>query len=108
MHLRLTITMLLAVYSLQAQRIIYGQPEMDYEKSASFDIIGKVGQRYLIHIAGTEGSEIAVYDDTMHKVSKRPPPFPDRFRPGKISWPIPTDSTWSANTRRTAMHTYAS
>lgn len=66
----LSITLFLMAFSSHAQRIVYAEPEVGYENIANYTIIGKVGNHYLIHIAGPDGSEIAAYDDSMHKVSR--------------------------------------
>jgi hypothetical protein len=92
--MRITLSIWIALMALngQAQRIVYAEPEVDYDGLATYNIIGKVGPHYLIHIKGMAGSEIAAYDDSMHKVSRDPltqlPPnrnkteflnYPDKF-----------------------------
>lgn len=70
MRTLLTILIVLLVHSGRAQRIVYAEPETGYENTAAYTIIGKIGTHYLIHISGPDGSEIAAYDDSMHKVAR--------------------------------------
>jgi hypothetical protein len=75
--MRTILTILTMVLSLsgRAQRILYGEPEFGYENTANYTIIGRVGGHYLIHISGTDGAEVAAYDDSMKKVSRDPLPW---------------------------------
>jgi len=55
---------------LPAQKISYSQPEKDDVRSSDFDIIGKIGGKYLVYKNTRNNYFVSVYDDDMKLIDK--------------------------------------
>lgn len=67
-------------FVVNAQEITYSLPDRDDVRSVNFDIIGKIGDRYLVFKQVRSTYNIAVYDDDMKLVDKPRMDFlPDRL-----------------------------
>ncbi|MFT4152827.1 hypothetical protein [Parafilimonas sp.] len=57
-------------FIVNAQKIVYSPPDRDDVRSVDFDIIGKIGDKYLVHKQVRSNSSISVYDDGMQLTDK--------------------------------------
>ena len=64
-----SITLLLFVSSLSAQRIVYSEPEEDDTRRLNFEVIGKVAGNFLIYKNLRNKNWIAVYDNDMKLIN---------------------------------------
>src|SRR5437762_14314877 len=55
---------------LPAQRIVYSQLDHDDQKSMSFDIIGKIDNRYLVYKSIRNQHNVTVFDSAMKITAK--------------------------------------
>jgi hypothetical protein len=56
--------------TVQAQRITYSEPDKDDARTLNFEVIGKVGGKYLVYKNFRDQHYITVYDDEMKVVEK--------------------------------------
>lgn len=59
-----------ALSSVKAQRIVYSQTDREDEKNLNFEIIGKVGERYLIYKNYRNDHSVSVFDNDMKLVER--------------------------------------
>ncbi|MBI1342371.1 MAG: hypothetical protein GC171_05470 [Terrimonas sp.] len=59
-----------SLFHLQAQKIIYSEPEKDDNRRVDFEIIGKIGGNFLVYKNIRNDNFICVYDNDMKLVEK--------------------------------------
>jgi len=64
----------------QAQRITYAEPEREDTRRTNFEIVGKLGQNYLVFKNNRSSNDICVYDNDMRLVKR----VNQEFMPEKI------------------------
>jgi len=55
---------------LQAQRIVYSEPDRDDSRRMDFEVIGKIGGNFLVYKSVRNDSYICVYDNDMKMIEK--------------------------------------
>src|SRR4029453_16853287 len=68
--LLVTICVMVIADILQAQRIVYSDPEKDDSRRMVFEIIGKIDGNFLIYKNLRSKNWITIYDNDMKEVSK--------------------------------------
>src|SRR5688500_7853355 len=73
MVLRSAVVLLLFILggiSLSAQRIVYSEPDKEDSRRMNFEVIGKMGNNFLIYKSTRGDSYISVYDNNMKLIEK--------------------------------------
>ena len=70
MNLRLLALLLILPFAIQAQHILYSQPESDDSRRTNFDIIGRVQGNILVFKNNRSSNAISVYDNQMKLIRR--------------------------------------
>ena len=66
----LFIIFMIAVGAVSAQRIVYSEPDKDDSRRMNFEVVGKMGNNFLIYKNNRSDNYICVYDNNMKMIEK--------------------------------------
>jgi hypothetical protein len=69
-RLAFSFLLIISFYSLRAQKILISEPDRDDSRRMNFEVIGKMGNNYLIYKNIRSDSYISVYDNEMKLIDK--------------------------------------